>query len=211
VGGGGGEKLPEGLRVINAAPHEDSVHVEFGLATDPPTTLDVPYGAATEYFPVVEGTILMRVKVPSDVLPSISDSLSIASGTNYTYLVTEDEDALAGTPLTDGQDEPNGGQFKIRFVNPVVRSVGIDCYMSVPDEGFKHSDLIVGNVAIKTASLYFDIDAGTYRVRLTENDSTKQLFVSDPVTFEEGHSYSVVLLEDDGGGKPYRALLLTDR
>ncbi|MFN8391456.1 MAG: DUF4397 domain-containing protein [Bdellovibrionota bacterium] len=215
-GGGHSETKQEYLRLLNAAPHQSKLLFEFGLKTEEPQSAVVEYASSTNYFEASEGSVLMRVKRDEDVLPSISETLSIASSLSYTYVVTESKNTdgdrvIAGTLLTDGQQQPNGGQFKIRFVNTALVNSTADFFMSQPDEGLNDSSKVASAVKFKAASSYVDISPGSYRIRITETGASHQLFKSDAIPFKEGALYTVVLLEDEGGGEPYHALLIEDQ
>ncbi len=207
VGGGSEEELPEFFRVVNGAPHADEVTVTLG---EEPLTEVVPYGEATTYVDIAEGTNTIRVRKEEEVLPAIKEDLTVASGASSTYLITETEDrVLEATTLADTLERPKGGVFLVRFINAGTNTAA-DFYLTLPGEDSDDTTAAASAVAFKGASDYVQVDPGTFRIHVTEMDEDRDLIESDDATFDEAGIYTVIFLEKAGGGKPFRLLVLRD-
>jgi len=208
VGGGGAEDQPEFFRVVNAAPHADEITVTLG---EEPLREVVAYGDSSSYVDVAEGKNAVRVRKEDEVLPQVSEELTIEAGKSSTYLVTETEDeVLEATTLTDTLTPPKGGLFSVRFINAGTNDP-VDFYVTLPGEDSDDSTPVAKAVAFKGASDYVSIDPGTFRIHVTETDEDDDLVESDSVEFVEAGVYTVIFLEKDGGGRPFQFLILKDQ
>lgn len=205
--GGGEEKSPESLRIINAAFDASEIHVGIG---DAPIQAEVGYGEDSGYLEAPEGMVAIRVRKEEGVLPALSEELTITKGGSFTYLVTQDDEGvLASTLLTDNAESPKGGLFKIRFINAGSEDP-VDFHLTLPGDDAE-PPATAAAVAFKGASDYLLIDPASLHIHVTEAEETRDLVESETVSFETGRIYTVVFLEDEGGGKPFRLLVLTDK
>ncbi len=208
-GGNSHETLPEGFQVINAAPDFSSIDVAIGVD---PVLAQVDYGKSSGYLEVQEGEeIPLRIRTEDDVLPSITESLTIEKGKNYSYLVVEEEEAIKGVLLDDDNTDPDPSLFKIRFINAGLSSSGIDIYITKPDQDIGDKTPLVSNLEFEKASDYQSIDQGDYRIIITRTDKDTILYDSDDVSFGEGRIITLVFLEKQGGGRPFRGTFLQDK
>ena len=206
--GGGGpnhETAHEGLRIVNAAPDFLDVQFQFGEFVGV-----LPYGENSGYLEAVEGTEPIAVRQSDEVIPTIKQDLTITAGADATYLITALAGTISGTQIADENDTITDGQFKIRFINAALSTTPIDADISQIDDGLDDSSKLATAVAFKASSEYTNIDPGTYKLRFTETGDDKQIYRSDALTFNEGEVWTVVLIEDAGGGKPLHALVLKD-
>lgn len=206
-GGGGEEKAPESFRIIHAAAEISTLHVAVG---EDPTEIDVDYGDATSYFEVPEGAVPIRVRTDDDVLPSIAADLTISAGSSTTYVVTETNGALEGTLLTDNNADPKPTLFKVRFINAAISDSTIDFFINLPDDRLDDADSIAAAVQYKASSTYSSVDEGSYQFKATITGSDRVLVESDNLDISAGEIVSVVLIQDEDGGRPYRLLVLRD-
>lgn len=208
-GGSSGESQPEGFQIINAAPNFNTIDVAIGVD---PVLAQVSYAKSSGYLEVSEGEgIPLRIRTDDDVIPSITESLTIETGKNYTYLVTQEEEAIKGTLLDDDNTKPDPSLFRIRFINAGLTSSNVDVYITKPNQEIGDKTPIVSDLAFKKSSDYQAIDNGNYRIRITRTGKQKILYDSDEVSFSEGKVISLIFLEKKGGGSPFRATILEDK
>jgi len=204
---GGEEKQPEQFRIINAAYRASEVRVFLGEA---PIEKVVSYGEESGYFEVPEGTVSARVVKEDEVLAQIKEDLTIKAGGTFTYLVTQDADNVLMTSLlTDDAVSPKGGLFKLRFINAGL-SETVDFHLTLPGDDAE-PPATAPAIAFKAASEYLEFDPGELNLHVTAVDASKDLVESDTFSFEAGRIYTAVFIEDEGGGKPYHILVLTDK
>lgn len=207
--GGGGkskESAPELFRVVNAAYDADTI--EYGLGEDTARTI-VPYGESTQYGDINEGTVSIRVRKENEVLPSLSADLAITPGGTFTYLVTQTSDGLLeGTLLSDTVEVPKGGLFKMRFINAGSNDP-VDFYLTLPNED-PDGAATASNIAFKAASSYVSVDPNTLHIHVTATGDTHDLHESHSLTFEADKIYTVIFVEDPGGGRPFHLIILQD-
>lgn len=212
LGGGGGgssEDNPELLRIIHAAPSFSSVDASIG---SDPIVVNVPYGLPTDYINAPEGDeVKLRIRTEDEVLPSIDTTIEIESGKAYTYLVTEADGSIEGTLLTDDNQDPDPGLFRMRLINVGLTNTGLDLYITRPDTDLDDASPVAENVEFKAASSYLAIDSGEYRVRITRNGKTTAIYDSEAVEFGAGTVWTAVLFEEEGGGSNFLGTLLQDK
>ncbi len=210
-GGGGGtsEDMPEGLKLFDFASNTDALRVLVGENAE---EVFLQFGDSVGYLEAPEGTVPIRVLQEDDILPSISSSLSIASGKDYSYIITVDEDdKLEGTLLSDDNTDPDTGLFRVRFINAATASTGVDGYLTFPEETQRDRDPVALDVQFKAASAYISVDEGVFRVYFTGSNGTSSLAKSESFAFLQGHTYSVYFAPDEGGGRPYHVDIVLDR
>lgn len=204
---GGGERQPERLRFVHAAPDQEAVNL---AVSDIEIVNGLEYQENTGYFDVAEEAVPVRISGHDDALELFDEEQTIEAGTDNTLLLIEDGDALALLLVKDDNENPDVGQGKIRIghVSPSLDS--LDIYITRPETNLNKADPSIPALEFKTFSDYIDVNEGTVRVRVTNNDSKKVLVDSDSFALSDGDIFTILLVDEPGGGTPAEALLLID-
>lgn len=206
--GGGGEKIHEGFKVINAAHRPEYLNISLEKGQD---VFSVDFGEITDYREVNEGAIDTKVFNEDDVVPAVEEELTFESGMDYTYLLTNKEEVLTSTLFTDDNSPPEVNSFKIRCINAAISDEGIDCYLTIAGRNKGEFTPFASDVAILSASDSTNVRAGEFELHLTRNGGSRDMARLSSFNFEAGGIYTVVLIEDEDGGTPYQLRLTRDR
>lgn len=184
------------LRLAHLSPDTPEVDVYVVSVADPDDKIvleGVGYGAVSDYQTLSGGsyTISMRpAGADSSTPPVISTTLDTAPGQAYTVAGVGMFDALGLTVLDDDLTLPPTGQSRVRVIQASASEPELD--ISVDGGPSLGTD-----VAFATTTAYSTVPAGQWTLRV---DGAAGLAATLPLTVESGGVYSVLILDDSGGG-----------
>jgi len=122
--------------------------------------------------------------------------------TNERYIVPVTGNSTALSPLSIRNSfTPASGDGGVRLIN-VSGAGSFDVYVTAPGASLTVAD--ASNVASGSASVYFDVPAGTKQIRLTANQSGQVAFDVGNVSIVAGGRTMVVLAPPASGGTAAR-------
>ncbi|TZF86047.1 DUF4397 domain-containing protein (plasmid) [Pedobacter sp. BS3] len=137
-------------------------------------------------------TITYRYAYPADypvvikkylsAITYITDTITLASGKNYTLCVTGTPDAVKPLILEDDLTAPASGKSKVRFVNLSPDAPALDVKFN--------NETKYTNQAYKSSTAFSSIDTATYTVSLLATGSSTTLS-QQALKFESGKIYTV--------------------
>lgn len=175
---GGSTSLSTFVQVTNSA--EGSVPQDFYLDSAKVSTSAVAYGSSSAYLKTTPGNHLAKFKNSGTANANASLSLSLEAGQYYSVFYA---DGNASASFQDDRTAPQAGKAKVRFINLS------SALSSTVDFAAAGGAKLVSNLAYKTASAYYDIDAATaFSLYLSGSSS---VLVSIPATLQAGHIYTI--------------------
>jgi hypothetical protein len=179
------------LRLAHLSPDTPAVDVLVTSFSGATLRLEgVEYGNVSDYTEIEPGQYTLQMRpagAPESTPPVVSATLDAAQGSAYTAAGLGPNSDLAIRVLGDDLSMPGPGQARVRLVQgaEVAGDVSAD-WNGAP---------AFGRVAFGTATDYVTVPAGASTFDIA---STTGPAATEPVTFEEGAVYSVVLVQRDG-------------
>jgi hypothetical protein len=192
------------------------VNLTYTQAT--PITLPAPNTAL--YSPILAGTrSLELVRTASTGTNVATFPLTIAANTDYTVYGTGGTGGSAITAFTTTDDNaaPSAGQVRVRVVHLSPSAGAVDIFVTAPGADLATATPTLANVAVRTASSYLAVPAGTYQVRVVPAGTPaagRAAAVAINVAslaLPAGGVRTIVAADNNIGGAPLRAFVLTDR
>jgi len=214
------------IRLVNATPDPargGPVNVWFDGRPTVPLTANLAYGAATAYAPIYVGSHTVNVRKTADTTVAVLDAqVTIEEGVDYSVLATGTGTDLTPLILTDANTAPAGDSVKIRVVHASPSAGNVDVYVTpVAVADITPLAPTLADVPFRTASSYFTLPVGQYRVRFTAPGRkmvSLEATVNVPAAgtnparnLPAGAVRTVLALDKAGGGVPLIASVLTDR
>jgi trimeric autotransporter adhesin len=134
---------------------------------------------------------------PSSSKPLVTFDATFESAKNYTVMILG---AVAGkvparpmTPvvLEDNNTAPASGNFKIRLVDAVTDSTAATARAFITTPGASLTGVPLA-LEYGKASIYVELSAGAYQIRLTPSDTVTVLRDLPTFAFESGKVYTVI-------------------
>jgi|GEM_PF-787646 len=129
-----------------------------------------------------------------------------ASGTAVSSFLTNDDNAL-----------PASGQTRVRVVHLSPTAGAVDIFVTAVGADLATATPTLSNVAFQTASTYLGVAAGTYQVRVvpagtapTARAGAVAINVAS-LALTAGTGRTIVAADNNIGGAPLRAFVLSDR
>ena len=179
-----------------------------------PTPSTAPYGA------VLAGTRPIVLKRTIDTATTVG-TFTVAVGASEdrtVYLVGGAAGSGVGVFSTaDTNTAPAAGQVRLRIAQMSPTAGALDVFVTAPGADLSTATPAAANLAYQRASAYFSVAAGTYRVRAVPagtapaNRATSVVIDLNNIALAAGAARTIVTADNNVGGAPLRAFLLTDR
>jgi hypothetical protein len=203
-GSSGNEAL---LRVIHGSPDAPNVDV---LVDDDVVLTDVAYKEGSGYIDVEQGKRRIRVNVAGTDTTVIDATVDLAEDVAYSVIASNKVSDISALVLTDDISATNNATSGIRVVHNAPSAPAVDVYVTTADADLATSTPVLSNVVFGQSSAYLDVPKGTYRFRVTVS-GTKTVAIDATTTVEGDNNYSVIALDNTGGGSPFQALVQVDK
>lgn len=206
-GGGGSSKI----RFMNASPNAPA----FNVIIDGKTVINgLGFGFATSYMNVSSGSRKLEfqpVGTTNDtpVNGMATQTLSIAGGTNNTYMLQGFLNNLKGSAYEDNRTAPASGSAQIRIINAAASVGAVDIYLVPPNTDPTSVSPTDSNVQLGGATSYITETAGPFVVFFTQPGFPSTIYVdSGNLTFNSLQNRTVVGISNPQGG--FSSVLLVD-
>jgi Domain of unknown function (DUF4397) len=166
-------------------------------------------GTPSSYMSESLGSRHLQVEPSNSSTPSIDETLTLDSSTNYTLITANVASSLTPILLTDDQTAPASGDFQLRFVNAAPSAGPVDCYLVPSGTAVGGVGPTVASIGFTAASPYQSMTAGTYDLVFTQAGFPGVPYAQvSSIAFSSGQNRTVVLTPDALGG--YAAVMLND-
>jgi hypothetical protein len=168
------------VRVLHGSPDAPNVDV---LVNDDAVLTDVPFGALSDYLSVPGGTYNIKVCATGTDTCPIDADLTFDAGKRYT-VAASNELASIDANLIEDNATPSEDNAQVRVVHLSADAPNVD----VAPDG---ADALLTNIPYQGDSGYADLPGGTYDLEVRVAGTDTVALDLDPVTIENGRSYSV--------------------
>jgi hypothetical protein len=183
-----------------------------------PATLPAP--STAPYAAVLAGTRPLVLKRTVDTTATVGTfTVDVAASEDRTvYAIGGAGGSNVGVFVTtDVNTAPAAGQVRLRVVQMSPTATAIDVFVTVPGADLAAATPVAPNLAYQGASAYFSVAAGTYRVRAVPagtapaSRAANVLIDLNNIALAAGAARTIVTADNNVGGSPLRAFLVTDR
>jgi hypothetical protein len=202
-GCGGGTQVK--LRVVNASPNETGIDV---IIDGKSVATGIAYGSNSDYLSVDSGSRHLQIEATGTTTMLLDQNLSLSSGSETTYLVTNVAASISSVVLSDNNTAPVSGSVNVRVVNAGAGLGPVDVYIVPPGTDLVASTPVIRSMAFDAATDYQTLTAGSYEVLLTVPNSTFPLVDTGALNLSSGQNRTVLALDGVSGG--FTATLLSD-
>lgn len=203
---------------VNAILEKVPFGVNLTYTQSTPATLATP--STANYSAILTGS-------RSLVLKRTADTNTVVA--TITFTVTENQDrtvyaigGASGTPVssfltTDDNTLPASGQARVRVVHLSPTAGAVDIFVTAVGADLAAATPTLSNVAYQTASTYLSVAAGTYQVRVVPAGTAAAARAGAVVinvaslALAAGNGRTIVAADNNVGGAPLRAFVLTDQ
>ncbi len=198
AGCGGSGSGSAQVRVVNAIVGTPSIDV---YATDSLLLSGVAANAASSYASLGSGTYTVRVTNTGSATALSSSSASVAGSTNYTLVAWGRSSAVQVFYLTDGEvASTTANTAKIRLLNTAVDAGPVDLYLTDATTDLNTATAVASSTANGRVSIYNEITAGTYRLRITAAGSKTDVRLDLPSFTIAATDITTLVLQPSAGG-----------
>lgn len=200
-GGGGSDDDGGGnasVRFVNVASGYASLDVY--KTSDTTLATAVAVDQTSDYAALAAGTYTFQLKRAGSVATSSTTSRSVFQDTSYTLVAYAARDSLRTLLLNDGEEAPTSGTTKFRVINLSPEAGSLDVFVTPATTSLNDVSANVAALAGEQVSTYGEINAGTYRIRVTGTGDKSDLRLDIPaVTLTNGQILSLMLTSTPGG------------
>ncbi|MET8148052.1 DUF4397 domain-containing protein [Actinoplanes sp. NPDC049668] len=185
------------VRLAHLSP--DTPAVDVYLKSDSGAVRDqkfdgVAYGAMSDYLRLPTGmysVAMRRAGAAASTPPVLTTQVTVAAGAAYTVAGVGRYADLGLRVLKDDLRLPGAGESKIRIIQASVKA-------PVLDVGGANGKPIADAVQFATTTAYREVNPGKWTVRVTPSGGGETSNL--PCTLGAGNVYSLLVLDDKGGG-----------
>ena len=192
--------------------------VNLTYAQSTPATLPAP--STAPYAAVLAGNRPIVLKRTIDTATTVGTSaVAVAGMEDRTVYVVGGAggSAISFFSIADTNAAPAAGQVRLRVVQMSPTAGAVDVFVTAPGADLATATPVATNLAYQRASAYFSVAAGTYRVRAVPAGTAPAARAANVVidlnniALAAGAARTIVTADNNIGGAPLRAFLLTDR
>jgi hypothetical protein len=204
--------------VVNATLEGQTFGVNLGYLATTPASLPAP--ASAPYSPVYTGDRTIVLKRTADTTVTVAAlAFTSVAGEDRTVYATGGAGGSAVTAFItlDDNQAPAAGQARVRVVHLSPAAGPVDVFVTAPNANLATATPTLAGVAVRSASTYLAVPAGTYQVRVVPAGTAPAaragavaLNVASLV-LAAGAARTIVAADAATGGTPLRSLVLVDR
>lgn len=192
------------------------VNLTYTLTT--PATLGAP--STANYAAVLSGNRSIVLKRTADTTVTVATlAFTVAASEDRTVYAIGGAAASAITAFvtTDTNTTPAAGQARVRVVHLAPTAGAVDVFVTAPGADLSQATPTLAGVAYRGVSGYLTIAAGTYQVRVVPagtaagSRAANVLINVASLAIPALGNRTIVAADNNTGGAPLRAFVLTDR
>lgn len=210
---------------VNAILENVPFAVNLTYAQTAPAILPAP--SAANYAAVLAGQRSFVVKRTIDTNTVVATiPFAVTENGDYTIYATGGRNGAAVAPFitTDDNSAPAAGQARVRVVHLSPTAGPVDVFVTATGADLAAATPTLTNVPVQSASTYLSLPAGTppttpattYQIRTVPAGTAPALRaaavnITASITLASGNVRTIVAADNNVGGAPLRAFVLTDR
>lgn len=191
------------LRVMNLAFESGSLSVRVDDESGNWQS-DIAYKTTTALKEISDGSRRLRISNSGGVI--LDQTISALSQQKQLLVVYGGESSLGMALLNNDIPSTSGNKTRVRLVNNAVGLGTYDLYITTASEDFRS----VEAKATSTASVTYELDAGSYTIRLTSPNTKDVLFELPARALGSQKYYNLVLYNTGSGELPNAFWLAQD-
>ncbi|MFO0096432.1 MAG: DUF4397 domain-containing protein [Gemmatimonadaceae bacterium] len=197
----------------------ESVPFGVNLTYTQTTPFSLPAPNNANYSPIYVGNRTLVLKRTADTNTVVATiPFTVAASQDQTIYATGGTAASAVTSfLTTDDNTLSATQARVRVVHLSPTAGAVDIFVTTPGADLAAATPTLANVAVRTASSYLAVNAGTYQVRVVPAGTAPASRAGAvainvaSLALAANSVRSIVGAENNGGGAALRAVVVTDR
>jgi hypothetical protein len=183
------------VRLLNLAPESGALSLRF-KDEDTQWQSNVAYKSTTGFKNLESGTNRVRISNNSGVI--LDASIGFTGQKKQTLVVFGGRNSLGMSVLGDDIGTSNSGKAKLRLVSYAVGLGTYDLYMTTNTEDYRTVEPKIRS----TTGTTYEVDTGTYAIRLTSPNTKDVLFEVPARSFDDRKYYNLALYNEGSGELP---------
>jgi hypothetical protein len=192
--------------------------VNLGYMATTPATLPTPSTAL--YSAVCVGTrtlVLQHTPNPSVTHATLTFTMGQGEDRTVYAIGGAGGSAITGFTTTDDNAAPAAGQTRVRIVNMSPTAGAIDVFLTAAGADLATATPNATNLAYQSASVYLNVAPGTYTFRAVPagtppaSRTASVTITLAGIVLTGGAGRTIVTADNNVGGTPLRAFVLSDR
>ena len=183
------------LRVVNASPNQGNLDV---LIDGKSVATMLGYINATDYLSTTSGSRHLQLEQSGTTTIAMDRNISLGSGTDTTFILTNTANNLGEITLTDEITAPTQSEIRLAHVAPGLGAVDIYVVSQGIDINIISTPTI-SNFTFQTASNYLTLPAGDYHVYFTSPGTKFSFADNGPISLAAGQARTILLLNSPAG------------
>ncbi len=196
------------LRVLHASPDAPAVDI---LLDGNKIVSNAPFKAATAFNRIDSGKRNIKVNAAGTSTTVIDATPTLLKDRFYTVIAANNLAAIEPIVIDEDGIAPAAGKLKVRVVHGAPKAPNVDVYVTAPADDIAPAGVAptLSNVPFKTVSSTLEVDAATYRIRVTPAGAKTVVFDSGSVPLAAGANLILVAVEQNIGTSPISLIGLT--
>jgi hypothetical protein len=200
------------IRFIDASPDAGGIDIYQGNTAVAP---NLGFGTVSSYVPISPGTYRFTADTANTKQSLVSASAGIATGKQYTVLISNVAASLQETIFSDQSSSAPSGQIAIRVIMEAVYSGPYDVYMVPSGAKLITVNPILTNVTFNSIGSYIDIATGSYSVVIVPantvlSSTTVATYTGTVTAYTSGSAHTIILLDNPLLTTPPVQVITTD-
>ncbi len=202
------------IRFIDASLDAGGIDIYQGNTA---VVYNMGFTTVSSYVAISPGTYRFTADTANTKQVLVSASAGIATGKQYTLLISNVAASLQETIFQDQSSPAPSGQIAIRVINEATSTSGtpFDVYMVPSGTLLINVKPILSNVAFNTIGSYIDIPTGSYSVVIVPagtvlTSTTVATYTSAVKAYTAGSAHSFIILDQQLVTTPGAQVITTD-
>jgi Domain of unknown function (DUF4397) len=204
--GGGSDSNRAQIRFVNVSPGTDSVNFSFADAT---AASAIAYHSASAYQGVDAGSPEFKVKSTTTGATLVDQTVTIAKGTHYTFLIYGGGTAVSAASLVDDIEDASSGKFKMRLSHSATGAGSLDVYLLSSGTSVNDSTPAYSAIGYAANTGFSEYSSGSYNIVLAPTGTKEVIYDSGSQKLSEKTKLTLLIFAT-GSGKLVNAALLLD-
>jgi len=196
---GGGSDSDSGtrLRLLNGSAY-DSLDL---LVDDDTEAESVAYGTASDYAGIDDESVELVLTKPDSSTELLNTTKTLSSDANNLLIAYGWQGHLKTLLVVEDEDEPDDDDITtLAVVNAAPDAGDLDIYLTGEDDALSDASAVQSAIEGGTRSSFADVDAGTYRLRVTAADDPSDIRLDvSGVTLPGDKAVNLVLTSGSSG------------
>lgn len=185
------------LRVFNAV-HESSA-LRVNASEDGDIVAQLTPATLAAYKEVKSGSQTLKVYTNAGT-QILESSATLAEDGKQLLVIAGTLGNYQGYLVDDSYTDPSDGKAKVRILHSAIGVGTLDVYLTAPGEDIAQVNATASGIATRATGAFFEVSAGSYKLRLTPSGSKEVIYESDTIALANKEVVSF-LAYPTGSGK----------